>query len=71
MNCGDDHETAGTEGKSPVPEGSNDTEEDIEGEIEDQEGASKACRDTDVHDDDGGNPAAEATNEAGINSKGC
>ena len=38
---------------------------------EDHEGATKACRDTDVHDDDGGNPAAEATNEAGINSKGC
>ena len=38
----------------PVPEGSNDTEEDIAGKIEDQEGATKACRDTDVHDDDGG-----------------
>ena len=55
----------------PVPEGSIDTEEDIAGEIEDQEGATKACRDTDIHDDDGGNPADEATDETGKNSKGC
>ena len=55
----------------PAPECSNDTEEDIAGEIEDHEGATKACRDTDVHGDDGGNPAAEATDETGKNSKGC